>query len=265
MQFHYTGDVGDPPLSSRGLDEPSDSATDHQTSRTRSSGEAPGAESARFESEPFALEDMVSELVDRKPKPKSPQRPSQFLGDSPSVLPEHAGSRPPSTTFTAQDLVKQMQQPSPSPQGAAGLASHRTSLPSIMPSPFTPRPGETVGSTSRPGTSHQPDFPGTAPIPTSREALEFQQQIAQMRQNIENRTSPVIPFDPTQSSHYETPTGLTTFLRNQLDQSPWESPIIHSSAPSADMSGRPPQASPFGAIGEPRSKSAVTPTSGQAA
>ena len=215
--------------------------------------------SSHGDADPSAMESMVSKLVDAHPK--SPV-PTPFSRRQHTSTPGQPDSRPSSSNLTGQDLVRQMQQPSPSaPQATNGLASHRMSLPSIIPSPFTPRPGENIGSGSRPGTSHQAIPPSTAPVPPSREALEFQQQIAHMKHNIENRTSPVIPFDPAQSSHFETPSGLHTFLRNQMDTSPY-SPIKYSSAPLAETT-RKPQGSPFGAIGEARPKNAKTPTSGQ--
>ena len=192
---------------------------------------------------------------------------------SPSLQPQawntedtihHAGSRPSSSTFTAQDLVRHIQQPSLTPlHNANGHASHRTSLPSIFQTPFTPLPGEISGSGSRPGTSHQLAPPSTAPVPPSRGTIEFQQQLAQMQHNIQARTSPIASLDPTPSSYYETPTELNTFIRNQPDSSPWERSMTTPSAADVEIPKRAPQASPFGAIGETRPKSAKTPTSGQ--
>ena len=182
--------------------------------------------------------------------------------------PQQPLSRPSSSAFTVQDLVRQMQQPSPShspvpPANVNGHNPNRTSLTSIFPTPFTPLPGEMPGSGSRPGTAHQNLPPSTAPVPPSRGAFEFQQEIAQMQHNIQARSSPLAPVDPTPSSYYETPTGLNTFIRNQSVASPWERSSNRSSIPSSDVDRHGPQASPFGAIGEARPRSAKTPTSGQ--
>ena len=192
-----------------------------------------------------------------------PIRSSTSQPQSPSPkISTKGGSRPSSSTFTAQDLVRQMKQPSP-----VGHIAHRTSLPTIFPTPFTPRPGETFGSGSgsRPSTAHQVLPPNTAPVPPSRGTIEFQQQLAQMQHNIQARTSPIASLDPTSSSYYETPTGLNTFIRNQPDSSPWERSMTTPSnvETEVEIPRMAPQASPFGAIGEPRPRIAKTPTSVQ--
>ncbi|KAI9876585.1 MAG: hypothetical protein M1823_007248, partial [Watsoniomyces obsoletus] len=93
-------------------------------------------------------------------------------------------------------------------------------------------------------------------------------QIAQVKHDIQARTSPIIAFDPTPSlpSYYETPTGPNTFVRNQPDSSPspWERSLTTpaASGASTELPRKTPQASPFGAIGE-RPRSAKSPTSGQ--
>ena len=182
------------------------------------------------------------------------------------ATPEQSGKRPSSSTFTAQDLVRQLQQPSPTPlHNGDSHASHRTSLPSIFQTPFTPLPGEIPNSESRPGTAHQTLPPSTAPVPPLRGNIEFQQQLAQMQHNIQARTSPIASLDPTPSSYYETPTGLNTFMRHQPDSSPtWERSMTTPSSAHTEVPRRPlPRASPFGAVGETRPKSAKTPTSGQ--
>ncbi len=195
-----------------------------------------------------------------------PIRLSNSQSQSPAVKAhtQSPDSRPSSSTFTAQDLVRQIQQPSPTPfQSVNGHALHRTSLPSIFQTPFTPLPGEIPDSGSRPGTAYQVATPSTAPVPPSRGTIEFQQQIAHMQHNIQARTSPIAPLDPTPSSYYETPTGLNTFVRNQPDSSPWERSMTTPSIGDTEIPKQAPRASPFGAIGETRPKSAKTPTSGQ--
>ena len=193
-------------------------------------------------------------------------RSSNSQPSSPSLRAptQRADSRPTSSTFTAHDLVRQIQQPSPTPGlGTNGHASHRTSLPSIFQTPFTPLPGEIPDSGSRPGTAHQVLSPSTAPVPPSRGTVEFQQQLVQMQHNIKARTSPVASLEPTQTSYYETPTGLNTFIRHQPDSSPWERSMTTPSVQDTEIPKKAPRASPFGAIGEARPKSAKTPTSGQ--
>jgi hypothetical protein len=170
-------------------------------------------------------------------------------------------SRPTSSSFTAHDLVHRMQHPSltplPFPNGQTSLPP---SFPGIFQTPFTPRPGETG---SRPGTAHHSNPPSTAPVPPTRGALEFQQQIAQMQHNIQARTSPVLGINPTPSSFYDTPTGLHTFLRNQSESSPWERSLNTPSASSAQTPKKAAQASPFGAIGDrPRGTKNSTADSG---
>ena len=220
------------------------------------------------------MEIMVDELVGSEsvaaetPYPPSAQV-SAFNGSS-------SGSRPASGRFTAADLFRQIQQSSPAPPLASpALTSvHRISLPGVYNTPFTPRPGETNGSLTRPSTSHRANGSAASPgkgYPPSSNAVAFEHQIAQMQHNIQNRTSPIQSFDPTvtpaSSSCYQTPTGLGTFVRQNasipVNSSPWVSSVASSTAPGTELPRQAPQASPFGAIGDPRPKNAKTPTSGQ--
>ena len=219
------------------------------------------------------MESMVDDLVGPEPmamEPPHPVKPRLSVVDgSPS------SSRPASARFTASDLVRQMQQPSPAlPLASPAItSSHRISLPGVWKTPFTPRPGETNGASSRPSSSHQVAHHATTPTaigPTlSPDAMAFQHQIAQTRQNIQTRSSPIQGFDPTitPASYYQTPTGFDTFVRqnasNQSSSLPWVSSANTSSATGTEVPRQAAQASPYGAIGEPRPKSAKTPTSHQ--
>ncbi|OAL35497.1 hypothetical protein AYO20_05116 [Fonsecaea nubica] len=173
--------------------------------------------------------------------------------------------------FTARDLVQRIQQPSSASQpNALDQAVNVAVLPSILNTPFAPRPGETPESSPRPSTAHR--FPETASTPGPARlssSAQFQAHLMHMQDHVQMRTSPLESFEPTMSSHYSTPTNMNTWARaNDLGQpqlSPWRSsfgsavPVQHHA-----ISTRPPDSSPFGAIGESRPKSSRAPNSGQA-
>ncbi|KAI1612256.1 EST1-like protein A [Exophiala viscosa] len=141
----------------------------------------------------------------------------------------------------------------------------RSSLPSIWNTPFTPRPDDISASSPRPSTAHRTSA-ALAPSTLNSPAM-FQADILQLQEQIQNRSSPPQSFQPTMSSHYETPTHLTSWIRNIDQLQPSPSPFQASSAVAAVQGTviptRSPEPSPFGAIGEPRAKSRA-PTSGQA-
>ncbi len=219
------------------------------------------------------MESMVDDLVG--PEPMAIESPHPIKPQLSAVNGSLSSSRPASGRFTASDLVQQMQQSSPAPPPASPAISstHRISLPGVWKTPFTPRPGETNGASSRPSSSHHVAHDAATPTAIehtlSQDAMAFQHQIAQTRQNIQNRSSPIQGFDPTitPASNFQTPTGFDTFVRqNASDQSsslPWVSSANTSSATGTEVPHQAAQASPYGAIGEPRPKSAKTPTSYQ--
>ncbi|KAJ9603778.1 hypothetical protein H2200_011964 [Cladophialophora chaetospira] len=172
-------------------------------------------------------------------------------------------------TFNARDLVQRIQnssgssQPSPRPQ-AINIAP----LPSIWNTPFAPRPGETPDSSPRPGSAHRLMHPPSVPGHLTSSA-EFQTTLTHLQENIQLRTSPQSSFQPTMSSHYDTPTNMTSWLRShdqmQSPSSPWASGFV-SAVPAQQqtpISTKASNASPFGAIGESRPRSSRTPNSGQ--
>ena len=175
----------------------------------------------------------------------------------------------PRQPVTAGDFVRQIHRSSPASAFAPpDHASPRPSpLPSVFQSPFTPRPDERPGSSPRSGSSNQLPLPTAPPV---RYSAVFEIDLAQQRQAIETKTSPVPTMQPTaQSNYYQTPTGFNTFVRNnvqaQSDSSPWQS-SVHSATTSdtAKSTKRVSSGSPFGAIGAGRpGGNTKTPTSGQ--
>ncbi|OCT50665.1 hypothetical protein CLCR_06642 [Cladophialophora carrionii] len=178
---------------------------------------------------------------------------------------------PPSqpATFTARDLVQRMQhssssasQPSPRAQ-----ANNIAPLPSIWNTPFAPRPGETPESSPRPSSAHRFTHPPSVPQNLNSSA-EFHTNLVHLQEEIQTRTSPPSSFQPTMSSHYDTPTNLTSWIRahdqTQPPSSPWKSPFI-SAVPvhQTPVPTKHTNASPYGAIGESRPRSSRTPNTGQ--
>ncbi|KAK4944449.1 hypothetical protein LTR10_016123 [Elasticomyces elasticus] len=141
----------------------------------------------------------------------------------------------------------------------------RSSLPSIWNTPFTPRPEDLSASSPRPSTAHRTS--AAVPPSTLNSPAMFQADTLQLQEQIQNRSSPPESFQPTMSSHYETPTHLTSWIRNidqlQASPSPFQASSVVAAVNGMVIPTRSPEPSPFGAIGEPRAKSRA-PTSGQA-
>ncbi|KIW38588.1 uncharacterized protein PV06_09544 [Exophiala oligosperma] len=146
----------------------------------------------------------------------------------------------------------------------SGLQGHMGGHPIIPPvthSPFTPT-AEESGFSPGAGPARRPD-PLPFPVQLSS-SVQFNAQIKHMQQQIEMRSSPLESLQPTLSSHYDSPTHLTS--RNHQHKtatpplSPWQdlSQVLGRTLPT-----RSPEPSPFGAIGEARPKSSRAPTSGQ--
>lgn len=176
----------------------------------------------------------------------------------------------PSPVVTVQDFVRQIHRSSPAGSFtlAGHVSHHRTSLSSVFQTPFTPRPSEGPGSSSRPTSSKQLPLPSTAP-PVRSSAL-FETNMARQHQAIEAKTSPVpTPQSTSQSNLYQTPTGFSTFVRNNLqtqsESSLWQSSVHSATTPDTTRSTkRISSGSPFGAIGAGRpGGNTKTPTSGQ--
>ncbi|EXJ72314.1 uncharacterized protein A1O5_04818 [Cladophialophora psammophila CBS 110553] len=170
--------------------------------------------------------------------------------------------------FTARDLVQRIQLSSSASQSSVvDQAVNVAILPSILNTPFAPRPGETPESSPRPRSAHRFPESASAPVRLSSSA-QFQANIMHMQDQAQMRTSPLESFEPTLSSHYDTSPNMPSWVRTndqiQPQFSPWRTsfgsavPVQHTA-----ISTRPPDSSPFGAIGEPRPKSSRTSTSGQ--
>ncbi|EXJ62607.1 hypothetical protein A1O7_03045 [Cladophialophora yegresii CBS 114405] len=221
------------------------------------------------------MENMVDDLT-RPGIPREEINRSSIVHDS-STAPMKTplaqtfadrGNPPSQTTFTARDLVQRMQhssggsQPSPRAQ-AINIAP----LPSIWNTPFAPRPGETPESSPRPSSAHH--FALQASVsPNLSSSAEFHTNLVNLQEEIQTRTSPQSSLQPTISSHYETPTNLTSWIRAhdpmQPASSPWQSPFT-SAVPvhQTPIPTKHTNASPFGAIGESRPRSSRTPNGGQ--
>ena len=164
-----------------------------------------------------------------------------------------------SATITPRDHLPQF-------PGVKDHINSRPPLPSIWNTPFAPRPGETPGSSPRLSTA-QGLQEQTAGSQNFNSPGQFQADIMQMQQQIQMRSSPLESFQPTMSSHYDTPSHLTSWVRaaDQLQPqlSPWQSSFSPVPTHVTVIPNRSPEPAPFGAIGEPRPKSSRTPKSGQ--
>ena len=226
----------------------------------------PGPKVERMNAE--SMEDMVDDLVGAEPPTgrirSVPSVASPVLGNGPDK--EDAPSS--STVFTASDLVHQISQSQyslPGPFSTPGQHSnHRASF-GIYQTPFAPMPGEFGGSVSgsRPGTAHQSASPQFG---FRRSSKAFNNETIQNERALEERSSSIASLDPpTMSTIPTTPTGVYMFAQNRSRthlQESWPSPFS-SSGSDADLARKVPKPSPFGAIGDSRSKLAKTPTSGQ--
>lgn len=175
--------------------------------------------------------------------------------------------RPQPSAITARDFVQQIHNSSNSvTPGSRDNATNLPTLPPIWNTPFTPRLGETPESSPRPNTARRLVDSSVA-NPHLNSPAQFQADILRMQQQIQMRTSPQALFEPTMSSHYETPTNLTSWIRAndqiQPQPSPW--PSLFNAAPAQESlaATRSSHPSPYGAIGEPLRKANQTPTSGQ--
>lgn len=213
---------------------------------------------------------MVNDLVGPKSR-RSGRATMSPANRTEGVYPQHkrAASHPDSST-AARDFARQVQPSSPASSiiGPRLSSNQQAPLPGVFQSPFTPLPGEQPGSSPHPGSLHQLPPPSMAPPP--RSSALFEQDLSQQRQAIHNRTSPMSSFAPTVQSYDQTPTGFSTFARNnspsQPDFSTWPSAIPLTSTPDVSTAAkRSSGASPFGAIGagRPGDSNAKTPTSGQ--
>jgi hypothetical protein len=208
----------------------------------------------------LSVENMVDDLVGANPGSRRSSQLQSSLNPSSEPAP-----RPATLNFTVQDLVRQLKSPAAKDlPGPNGLPEQSSALPGVWQTAFTPRPGDDLGvaSSYRPGTARSQLSPKAATIAPSSGAIEFHQQL---HQNMQARTSPTAPFEPTQSPYNQTPSGFNTFVRQQYQQGPWDSSLPTSpglrlgSGQSNNSS-----ASPYGAIGE-RPRTAKTPTSAQPA
>ncbi|OQV05809.1 Est1 DNA/RNA binding domain-containing protein [Cladophialophora immunda] len=242
--------------------------------------QAPSQQAPAFDTEnsmASRMENMVDNLM-RSEAPRSTNSSGAVMYDVPAsmsnapLVPRGLTNRSTSQSqpvpFTARDLVQRIQQsPSASQPSMVDQAVNVAILPSILNTPFAPRPGETPESSPRPSTAHRFPDPASASVRLNSSA-QFQAHLMHMQDQVQMRTSPLESFEPTMSSHYGTPINLTARIRAndpiQPQLSPWQTsfssavPVQHT-----PISTRPPDSSPFGAIGEPRPKSSRTPTSGQ--
>ncbi|OAP61180.1 hypothetical protein AYL99_03381 [Fonsecaea erecta] len=239
--------------------------------------QAPSQHPAAFDTEnsmAYQMENMVDNLMrSEASRPVNSSGTATYdvpaATSNPQLVPPGLTNRSISqshpASFTARDLVQRIQRSSQ--PSAADQAVNVAILPSILNTPFAPRPGETPESSPRPSTSHRFPEPSSAPVRLSSSA-QFQAHLMHMQDQVQMRTSPLETCEPTMSSHYGTPAHMTTWMRAndpiQPQLSPWRAsfgsavPVQHS-----PISTRPPESSPFGAIGESRPKSSRTPTSGQ--
>ena len=161
------------------------------------------------------MESMVDDLVDEPPqlaRPMYTPSPPVNLGNGTAASASPARSQPASGRFTAADLVRKMKESSPSPL-TGSLApdnARKMSLTANHGGPSTPHPKEGI---SRPGSSGRtngsaspstPAFPSQASHLAGPDTVTFNRQIANMKENIKNRPSPLTGFDPTNtpSSYY---------------------------------------------------------------
>ena len=221
------------------------------------------------------LENMVDDLTNPAAPKAASNRSSMAQGASaspmisPVALAFHdPGTLPPQPSpFNARDLVQRMQQSpsimhsSPGPQNI-----NIASLPSIYNTPFAPRPGETPKS-PRPGSAHRVVPPSLGPQHISS-STEFKTNLTLQADEIQMRTSPISSFQPTPMSHTSIPSIMKPWAHVtdpvQSQPSPWRSTSQNAAfVQQTPISTRPPNSSPYGAIGEPRPRSSRTPNSGQ--
>lgn len=170
-------------------------------------------------------------------------------------------------SLTARDLVEQFQQSSnASTPVMRDFAINRRVLTPIWDTAFTPRPGETPESSPRPSTAHRFTDSGLSGHLNSQ--AQFQANLSQMQHQIQMRTSPPESFQPTLSSNYETTLSHSTHWTYVKEQplppsSPWQSSFSAVPIQETVISTRPPESSPFGAIGQPPPKKNRTPTRSQ--
>ncbi|KIW97251.1 uncharacterized protein Z519_02643 [Cladophialophora bantiana CBS 173.52] len=223
------------------------------------------------------MENMVENLMRPEAPPSVKSTGSMMYGLPASTLSapvvpqgfvDRSTSQLQPAPFTARDLVQRIQQSSSASQSSmVDQAVNVAILPSILNTPFAPRPGETPESSPRPRSAHRfPESTSASVRPSS--SAQFQANIMHMQDQVQMRTSPLESFEPTLSSHSNTSPNMTSWIRTndqiQPQFSPWRTsfggavPVQYTA-----ISTRPPDSSPFGAIGEPRPKSSRTSTSGQ--
>lgn len=200
----------------------------------------------REEPRQFELRNDLSTPKTKAPFAQDSPRNSSQLSPGPEVVPD------PSHSFRRS---------TGSVSGLQGHIGGHLIIPPVTHSPFTPT-AEESGFSPRTGTVRRPD--SLAYPAQLNSAVQFNAQIKHMQQQIEMRSSPLESFRPTMSSHYDTPTHLTSWIRqhenNKPPLSPWQdSGLVRGTV----LSTRSPEPSPFGAIGEARPKSSRAPTSGQ--
>jgi hypothetical protein len=167
------------------------------------------------------------------------------------------GLQPQPATITTNGLVQSFRRSTGSLSGLQGQVDDPPSIPPVWTTPFTPRPGET-GSSPRPSTAKQ--ISTTAMPSHVNSATQFNAQITHLQQQIQLRSSPLESFQPTMSSHYDTPTNLTSWIRHndrsQSPLSPWQD---SGQVRGTVIPTRSPEPAPFGAIGEARPRSSRGP------
>lgn len=177
------------------------------------------------------------------------------------------------TGVTAMDLVRQMQRSSVgSPVSQRSPDSGKKfSLPAALPSlyntPFAPTTTERAQLSPRIDLSQKrsPSFH----TPNISSSAFFQDQLARQEQEIQQRSSPQPPFQPTPSwdTFGQTPTGMDSMLR-AFEYNKTRTPSPYASNHS-QVGGRSPQPkyvskpAPFGVIGQARPISRGAPTNGQ--
>ena len=227
-----------------------------------------GAMASRMES---MVDDLMRSAASKPAGKRSSMIQDPAAASTASPLAQAPGERgtPPlqSAPFNVQDLVQRMQQPASASQPTPrAQAFNLASLPSIYNTPFAPRPGETPES-PRPSSAHRASQSLSNPQNLNSSA-NFQANLSHLADEVQMRTFPQSSFQPTPSSHDDTPTNITSWVRAadqaQPPSSPWPSSFASArSVKQTPISTKPPSASPFGAVGESRPRSSHTPNSGQ--
>ncbi|EXJ83818.1 hypothetical protein A1O1_07445 [Capronia coronata CBS 617.96] len=205
------------------------------------------------------MEDMVNHIVQCEPNEPVGTAPSVGNGLSTATLRSpvaqaflQRGERSmPPTAIPAGGLV-------PKFRHSSSTLPNETALTSIWPTPFTARPGEvlpTSASASRPSTANR-----AADLRTASQDLDgsaqFREMLWQKTEEITNRTSPLQSLGPSFASSPQgvTPvnpwTGISDRLRPEV--SPLRANFGAGLSQGTVISTPRSEASPFGAIGDPR-------------